>query len=121
MNNTMRIVNSATLQEAGTKALIKELGVTGMLRYLEQYDNGGSGDYTKEKYEKETLSMEEFLNISPDFVMGDTQKTREYHHYATKNMMVCEQKEYYNAKGRAFQKEIEEEKKKNIQQFKEED
>lgn len=33
--------------------LVESLGVTGMLRFLEQFDHGGSGDYTAEKYEKE--------------------------------------------------------------------
>lgn len=27
--------------------------MTGMLRFLEQFDHGGSGDYTAEKYENE--------------------------------------------------------------------
>lgn len=33
--------------------LVESLGVTGMLCFLEQFDHGGSGDYTAEKYENE--------------------------------------------------------------------
>ncbi len=34
----------------GTEALIKALGPIGMARYLEEFDNGGFGDYTKENF-----------------------------------------------------------------------
>ena len=63
MNNTVKIMNPEMIQKRGTEALIKELGVVGMLRYLEQYDNGGSGDYTKEKYEMENLSIDEIVKL----------------------------------------------------------
>ncbi|MCM1257974.1 MAG: hypothetical protein NC307_08995, partial [Roseburia sp.] len=34
--------------------ILKEsLGITGTLKFLEQFDHGGSGDYTKEKYENQ--------------------------------------------------------------------
>ena len=56
-------MNPEMIQKRGTEALIKELGVVGMLRYLEQYDNGGSGDYTKAKYEMEDLSIDEIVNL----------------------------------------------------------
>ena len=45
--------SSAEIQKIGLNALKESLGVTGMLRFLEQFDNGGSGDYTAEKYENE--------------------------------------------------------------------
>lgn len=32
-------------------ALKSALGITGTLKFLEQFDNGGSGNYTAEKYE----------------------------------------------------------------------
>ena len=32
-------------------ALKEALGVTGTLKFLEQFDNGGYGDYTAEKYQ----------------------------------------------------------------------
>ncbi|MCM1251420.1 MAG: hypothetical protein NC321_01245 [Clostridium sp.] len=63
MSNTVRYMNPEMIQKQGTKALIKELGVAGMLRYLEPYDNGGSGDYTKEKYEVEELSIDEIADL----------------------------------------------------------
>lgn len=47
--------------------------------------------------------------LSPDFTIDDIHKLREYNYHVTKNMTVHEQMEYYNAKGNAFQKEIEEE------------
>jgi hypothetical protein len=41
------------IQKNGLNALKEALGVTGMLRFLEQFDHGGSGDYTADKYKKE--------------------------------------------------------------------
>ena len=46
---------NAEIQKNGLNALKESLGVTGMLRFLEQFDHGGSGDYTSEKYEKDEL------------------------------------------------------------------
>lgn len=45
--------NNAEIQKNGLNALKESLGVIGMLRFLEQFDHGGSGDYTAEKYENE--------------------------------------------------------------------
>ena len=47
------------LLEEGLQALEERLGVVGTIRFLQQFDNGGSGDYTKEKYEKEDVTTEE--------------------------------------------------------------
>ncbi len=44
---------NAEIQKNGLNALKESLGVTGMLRFLEQFDHGGNGDYTAEKYEKD--------------------------------------------------------------------
>lgn len=44
---------NAEIQKNGLNALKESLGVTGMIRFLEQFDHGGSGDYTAEKYENE--------------------------------------------------------------------
>lgn len=52
MNQTMKIVKVSEIRRLGTEALVKALGPAGMARYLEVYDNGGKGDYTKEKYEE---------------------------------------------------------------------
>lgn len=50
-------LNQVELQKNGLEALQKALGVIGALRFLEHFDNGGSGDYTTEKY----------LNEEPEF------------------------------------------------------
>ena len=54
------------------------------------------------------MSLEKPI-LSPDFTIEDIHKLREYNYHVTKNMTVHEQIEYYNAKGNAFLKEIEEE------------
>jgi len=48
-------ISDAEIQENGINALKNALGVTGMLRFLEQFDHGGNGDYTQEKYLEEEL------------------------------------------------------------------
>lgn len=57
----MKVVKSSEVRKSGTQALRKALGPVGMARYLEEYDNGGRGDYTKEKYEQPEYSIEEIL------------------------------------------------------------
>lgn len=47
------ITNSTDLQRDGLNALKNALGVTGTIKFLEQFDNGGFGDYTAEKYVNE--------------------------------------------------------------------
>lgn len=44
------VMNHAELQKNGLTALKDALGVTATIRFLEQFDKGGSGDYTEEKY-----------------------------------------------------------------------
>lgn len=61
MSQTMNIVKGSEIRRLGTEALVKALGPVGMARYLEEYDNGGNGDYTKEKYEQPDYSVEEIL------------------------------------------------------------
>jgi hypothetical protein len=36
-------------QARGIKALVRELGVTGMVRFLQQFETG-AGDYTRERH-----------------------------------------------------------------------
>lgn len=50
--------------ETGTEALVKALGPVGMARYLEEYDNGGEGDYTKEKYSQPEYSIEDIWEMA---------------------------------------------------------
>lgn len=61
MSQTMKIFKASEIRKSGTEALVKALGPIGMARYLEEYDNGGNGDYTKEKYEQPDYSIEEIL------------------------------------------------------------
>ena len=66
------------------------------------------------------MSLEKPI-LSPNFTIEDIHKLREYNYYVTRNMTVHEQMEYYNAVGRAFQKEIEEERMRIKQESKDED
>ena len=63
MTATISIMKSSEIRKKGTEALLKVLGPTGTIRYLEQYDNGGKGDYTKEKYEQPDYSIEDILKM----------------------------------------------------------
>lgn len=45
--------------------------------------------------------------LSPKFTIEDIHKLREYNYYRTKNMTPAERRNYYNERGRAFLKEIE--------------
>lgn len=59
----IRLAKNSEIRRVGTEALIKALGPIGMARYLEEFDNGGTGDYTQEKYEQPDLSVEDILNM----------------------------------------------------------
>ncbi|MDE7277458.1 MAG: hypothetical protein K2N98_11505, partial [Lachnospiraceae bacterium] len=61
MNATVSLTKNSEIRRIGTEALIKALGPIGMVKFLEEYDNGGSGDYTKEKYEQPDLSIDDIL------------------------------------------------------------
>ncbi len=63
MNTTISLVRSSEIRRVGTEALIKALGPIGMARYLEEYDDGGTGDYTKEKYEQPDLSIDDIMGM----------------------------------------------------------
>ena len=63
MSNAVKIMDYNTLLSKGDDALLRELGPVGMVRYLEQYDKGGNGDYTKEKYENPNLSIDEIVGM----------------------------------------------------------
>jgi len=47
------------IRQQGYKALIDSLGVVGMLRFLQQFE-AGYGDYTKEKYQLNEPTLEDF-------------------------------------------------------------
>ncbi len=44
------ITNAAKIQKDGLTALKNALGITATIKFLEQFDQGGTGDYTAEKY-----------------------------------------------------------------------
>lgn len=44
------ISNAAEIQKNGLTALKDAMGVTAAVKFLEQFDKGGFGDYTEEKY-----------------------------------------------------------------------
>ena len=61
----LNVTNTLELQKNGLEALKNALGVTGALKFLEQFDCGGSGDYTAEKYreDEDTPSDEEIRKM----------------------------------------------------------
>ncbi len=61
MTQTINVTKPSEIRRIGTEALLKALGPIGMAKYLEEYDNGGTGDYTKEKYEQPDYSIQEIL------------------------------------------------------------
>lgn len=63
MNETIKLMDYNTIQTKGTEVLLRELGPVGMVRYLEQYDNGGAGDYTKEKYNMPEMTIEQIMEM----------------------------------------------------------
>ncbi len=60
---TIKVTKPSEIRKAGTEALVRALGPIGMARYLEEFDNGGAGDYTKEKYEQPDYSIQEILSM----------------------------------------------------------
>lgn len=46
----IRDMTPEEIRNAGLEALERELGVLGMVRFLQQFEKG-SGDYTKERYD----------------------------------------------------------------------
>lgn len=61
----MDTLTDSQLQLNGINALKEKLGVVNTLKFLQQFDNGGSGDYTAEKYmnEDNKMSKEELLEL----------------------------------------------------------
>ena len=65
ISTKLNIVNNEEIQKIGITALKEALGVTGALKFLEQFDRGGYGDYTAEKYlnEEQEPTDEEIRKI----------------------------------------------------------
>lgn len=53
ISTKLNIMSNTEIQQNGMAALKKALGVTGTIKFLEQFDHGGYGDYTAEKYVNE--------------------------------------------------------------------
>ena len=55
---TLNINNLMEVRKVGLQALNEALGPVGMVRFIQQYENG-SGNYTEEKYQKPDLTVDE--------------------------------------------------------------
>jgi len=62
MNLTLNVNNLMEIRKRGLQALKEVLGPVGMVRFMQQYENG-YGDYTKEKYQQPDLPVEEIDNL----------------------------------------------------------
>jgi len=58
MTATFNINNLTEVRKMGLQALKEALGSVGMVRFIQQYENG-YGDYTEEKYQKPDFTVEE--------------------------------------------------------------
>jgi hypothetical protein len=58
MNTTINVNNLIEIRKTGLQALREALGPVGMVRFIQQYENG-HGDYTKEKYQQPDFTVEE--------------------------------------------------------------
>lgn len=67
MNTAIKMdtIPNNQIQIDGINVLKKNLGVVKTIRFLEQFDNGGIGDYTKEKCNlpDEQLTKDELLDL----------------------------------------------------------
>jgi hypothetical protein len=62
MNTTVNLNSLIEIRRVGLQALKDALGPVGMVKFIQQYENG-YGDYTKEKYEQPDLAIEEIDNL----------------------------------------------------------
>ncbi|MDR0610340.1 MAG: hypothetical protein LBG58_09545 [Planctomycetaceae bacterium] len=60
MSETINVNNLVEIKRRGLQALKEALGPVGMVRFIQQYENG-NGDYTKEKYRN--ISVEYFFLV----------------------------------------------------------
>jgi hypothetical protein len=62
MNATVNLNSLIEIRKVGLQALKDALGPVGMVKFIQQYENG-YGDYTKEKYERPDLAIEEIDSL----------------------------------------------------------
>jgi hypothetical protein len=55
---TLNVNNLMEIRKTGLQALQEALGPVGMVRFIQQYENG-YGDYTKEKYQQPDMTVAE--------------------------------------------------------------
>jgi hypothetical protein len=58
MNAAVNLNSLIEIRKVGLQALKDALGPVGMVKFIQQYENG-SGDYTKEKYDRPDPAIEE--------------------------------------------------------------
>ena len=58
MISPLNVNNLMEVRKVGLQALNEVLGPVGVIRFIQQYENG-SGDYTEEKYQKNDYTAEE--------------------------------------------------------------
>ena len=58
MSAVINVNSLIEIRKIGLQALREALGPVGMVRFIQQYENG-CGDYTKEKYRQSDLTVEE--------------------------------------------------------------
>jgi hypothetical protein len=58
MNAKLNVNNLLEIRKIGLQALREALGPVGMVRFIQQYENG-YGDYTKEKYQQPDMTVNE--------------------------------------------------------------
>ncbi|MDR2706126.1 MAG: hypothetical protein LBC02_10140 [Planctomycetaceae bacterium] len=58
MSATIDVNNLIEIRKVGLQALRDALRPIGIVRFIQQYENG-SGNYTKEKYQQPDLTVEE--------------------------------------------------------------
>jgi len=58
MTATLNVNNLLEVRKVGLQVLNDALGPIGLVRFIQQYENG-IGDYTKEKYQKPDYTVEE--------------------------------------------------------------
>jgi hypothetical protein len=62
MNTTIDVNNLIEIRKTGLQALREALGPVGLVRFIQQYENG-YGNYTKEKYQQPDFTVEEIDSL----------------------------------------------------------
>jgi hypothetical protein len=62
MNTAINVNDLIEIRKTGLRALREALGPVGMVRFMQQYENG-YGDYTKEKQQQPDLTADEIDSI----------------------------------------------------------